>query len=175
MNGGNPNAPIHPSSVILHNSIMDILHLVDRLEELVNTARQVPLTNTIMVDQDRLIDLIDQMRVSIPDEVKKAQKTLAPRDKILAQAKEEAERTLMVAREERDKMLRRENVAVAAQTKAEQIIDHAKQEAELIRGDADGYVIESLGELEAQLERILSQARNGINVLKSKRGEKQQV
>ncbi len=154
---------------------MDILHLVDRLEELVNTARQVPLTNNIMVDQDRLIDLIDQMRVSIPDEVKKAQKTLADRDKILAQAKEEAERTLMVAREERDKMLLRENVAVAAQNKAEQIIDQAKQEAELIKGDADDYVIESLGELEAQLERTLSQARNGINVLRARRGEKQQT
>jgi F0F1-type ATP synthase membrane subunit b/b' len=154
---------------------MDILHLVDRLEELVNTARQVPLTNNIMVDQDRLIDLIDQMRVSIPDEVKKAQKTLADRDKILAQAKEEAERTLMVAREERDKMLLRENVAVAAQNKAEQIIDQAKQEAEMIKGDADDYVIESLGELEAQLERTLSQARNGINVLRARRGEKQQV
>ncbi len=154
---------------------MDILHLVDRLEELVNTARQVPLTNNIMVDQDRLIDLIDQMRVSIPDEVKKAQKTLADRDKILAQSKEEAERTLMVAREERDKMLLRENVAVAAQNKAEQIIDQAKQEAELIKGDADDYVIESLGELEAQLERTLSQARNGINVLRARRGEKTQA
>ena len=54
---------------------MDILHLVDRLEELVNSARQVPLTNNIMIDQDRLIDLIDQMRVSIPEEVKKSQKT----------------------------------------------------------------------------------------------------
>ena len=154
---------------------MDILHLVDRLEELVNTARQVPLTNNIMVDQDRLIDLIDQMRVSIPDEVKKAQKTLADRDKILAQSKEEAERTLMVAREERDKMLLRENVAVAAQNKAEQIVDQAKQEAEMIKGDADDYVIESLGELEAQLERTLSQARNGINVLRARRGEKQQT
>ena len=115
------------------------------------------------------------MRVSIPDEVKKAQKTLADRDKILAQSKEEAERTLMVAREERDKMLLRENVAVAAQNKAEQIIDQAKQEAELIKGDADDYVIESLGELEAQLERTLSQARNGINVLRARRGEKQQT
>lgn len=153
---------------------MDILHLVDRLEELVNTARQVPLTNNIMVDQDRLIDLIDQMRVSIPDEVKKAQKTLADRDKILAQAKEEAERTLMLAREERDKMLMRENVAVAAQNKAQQIIDQSKQEGDLIRSDADDYVVESLGELEAQLERILTQVRNGMNVLRSKRAERQQ-
>jgi len=148
---------------------MDILHLVDRLEELVNSARQVPLTNNIMVDQDRLIDLIDQMRVSIPDEVKKAQKTLSDRDKILAQAKEEAERTLMLAREERDKMMLRENVAVAAQNKAGQIIEQAKQEAELIRSDADDYAIESLGELESQLERTLQQARNGIGLLRAKR------
>jgi hypothetical protein len=149
---------------------MDILHLVDRLEELVNGARQVPLTNNIMVDQDRLIDLIDQMRVSIPDEVRKAQKTLADRDKILAQAKEEAERTLMLAREERDKMMLRENVALAAQNKAGEIIEAAKREAEVIRGDGDDYVIDSLGELEAQLERILQQTRNGVAMLRTKRG-----
>ncbi len=149
---------------------MDILHLVDRLEELVNGARQVPLTNNIMIDQDRLIDLIDQMRVSIPDEVKKSQKTLSDRDKILAQAKEEAERTLMVAREERDKMMLRENIAAAAQNKASEIIDAAKREADLIRADADDYSLESLGELEAQVERILQQARNGINHLRSKKG-----
>jgi hypothetical protein len=148
---------------------MDILHLVDRLEELVNGARQVPLTNNIMIDQDRLIDLIDQMRVSIPDEVKKAQKTLSDRDKILAQSKEEAERTLMVAREERDKMLTRESVTQAAQNKAGEIIDQGKREAEMIRGDADDYVVESLSELEAQLDRLMLQTRNGISHLKSKK------
>ena len=157
---------------------MDILHLVDRLEELVNGARQVPLTNNIMIDQDRLIDLIDQMRVSIPDEVKKAQKILTDRDKILAQSKEEAERTLLVAREERDKMLTRESITQAAANKANDIIDHAKQEAELIRADADDYAIESLGQFEAQLERTLQQARNGVNLLRGKRsggaGEKPQ-
>ena len=149
---------------------MDILHLVDRLEELVNSARQVPLTNNIMVDQDRLIDLIDQMRVSIPEEVKKSQKTLNERDKILAQAKEEAERTLMVAREERDKMMLRESVAMAAQTKADQIIANAKQEADGVKADADNYVVDVLSQLEEQLDRTLQQARNGIEVLKARRG-----
>lgn len=153
---------------------MDILHLVDRLEELVNSARQVPLTHNIVIDEDRLIDLIDQMRVSIPDEVKKAQKTLADKDKIMAQAKEEAERTLMVAREERERMLLRENVAVAAQNKAEQIIEQAKQDAEAIRADADSYVLETLTDLETQLDRILQQARNGISLIRNKRGALEQ-
>jgi uncharacterized Zn finger protein len=130
----------------------------------------VPLTHNIVIDEDRLIDLIDQMRVSIPDEVKKAQRTLADKDKIMAQAKEEAERTLMVAREERERMLLRENVAVAAQNKAEQIIEQAKQDADAIRADADSYVLETLMDLETQVERILQQARNGISLIRNKRG-----
>lgn len=148
---------------------MDILHLVDRLEEMVNTARQVPLTNNIMLDQDRLIDLIDQMRVSIPEEVKKAQKTLADKDKILAQSKEEAERTLMLAREEREKMLMRENVAMAAQNKAEQILEQARAEAEEVKAEADHYALDTLMELETQLDRSLQQARNGIGLLRNRR------
>ena len=129
----------------------------------------MPLTNNVMIDQDRLIDLIDQMRVSIPDEVKKAQKTLSERDKLMAQAKEEAERTLAVARDEREKMMQRENVTAAAVNKAEQIIEQVKLEAESVRGDADEYVLEVLSQLEMQLERTLQQARNGIEILKTRR------
>ena len=68
---------------------MDILHLVDRLEELFNESRAIPLTHQVVVDEDRMLDIIDQMRVSIPDEVKKAQQLLSQRDRILAQAQEE--------------------------------------------------------------------------------------
>ena len=46
---------------------MDILHLVDRLEELFNESRSVPFTHSVFVDEDRMLDIIDQMRVSIPD------------------------------------------------------------------------------------------------------------
>ena len=53
---------------------MDILHLVDRLEELFNESRPIPFTHNVVVDEDRMLDLIDQMRVAIPDQVKKAQK-----------------------------------------------------------------------------------------------------
>ena len=56
---------------------MDILHLVDRLEELFNESRPIPFTHSVIVDEDRMLDLIDQMRVAIPDEVKKAQQAIA--------------------------------------------------------------------------------------------------
>ena len=57
---------------------MDILHLVDRLEELFNESRALPFTRNVVVDEDKMLDIIDQMRVTIPEEVKKAQQMLAP-------------------------------------------------------------------------------------------------
>jgi len=56
---------------------MDILELVDRLEELFNEGRAVPFTHSVIVDEDRFLDIIDQMRMTIPDEVRKAQQLLA--------------------------------------------------------------------------------------------------
>ena len=68
---------------------MDILHLVDRLEELLNQSRPLWFTHNVIVDEDRMLDLIDQMRVAIPEEVKKAQQLTAQRDRLLAQAQED--------------------------------------------------------------------------------------
>lgn len=146
---------------------MDILHLVDRLEELFNDSRAIPLTHQVVVDEDRMLDLIDQMRVSIPDEVKKAQQLLAQRDRILAQAQEEANRTLALAREKSEHFVERDAIVQSAQARAEQVLAQARAEAEATRRDADNYILESLSRLEVELERILTQVRNGIMALQS--------
>ena len=79
---------------------MDILQLIDRLEELFNDAKAVPFTHNVVVDEDRMLEIIDQMRIVIPDEVKKAQQVLAQRDRFLAQAQEEADRTIVLCQNE---------------------------------------------------------------------------
>jgi cell division septum initiation protein DivIVA len=145
---------------------MDILHLVDRLEELLNQSRPFPLTRTVMVDEDRMLDIIDQMRVAIPDEVKKSQQLLAQRDRILAQAQEEANRTLAIAREKSDQLLERDAIVQAAQARADQVRSQALAEAEKTRRDADAYVVDTLTHLEIELERFSTQVRNGIHTLK---------
>ena len=89
---------------------MDILHLVDRLEELFNESRSIPFTHSVVVDEDRMLDIIDQMRVSIPEEIKKSQQLLSSRDRILAQAQEEANRTLALAREKGEQMADRDAI-----------------------------------------------------------------
>jgi len=152
---------------------MDILHLIDRLEEILNEARPLPFTRNVMVDEERVLDLIDQMRVAIPEEVKKAQTLLAQRDRLLAQAQEEANRTLAIAREKSDQMASRDAIVQAAQARAEQIIAQARADIESTRQDADIYVIDTLTRLEIELERAISQVRNGIQVLQQNKQEQE--
>jgi len=144
---------------------MDILHLVDRLEELFNESRPIPLTNNVIVDEDRMLDIIDQMRVAIPEQVKLAEKLLAERDRTLAQAQEEAKRTVNLAREKSEGMLERDSIVEAAQTRADQILQQAQLDAEATRAEADEYVLDTLTNLEIEMERILNQVRNGIRAL----------
>jgi cell division septum initiation protein DivIVA len=145
---------------------MDILQLIDRLEELFNESKSIPLTRNVMVDEDRMLDIIDQMRIAIPEEVKKAQQLLGQRDRLLAQAQEEANRTIEIARQKAEQMISREVVAQEAMRRAEQIVAQARAEAEAIRADADAYAMNSLTQLQDELERISKQVANGIRLLR---------
>ncbi len=151
---------------------MDILQLIDRLEEIFNESRAIPLTHSVIVDEDRMLDIIDQMRITIPEEVKKAQQILTQRDRILAQAQEEAERTLNLARERAEQMVHQSTIVVEAQKEAERILNQAQQEADHIRREADAYALQSLQRLEEEIERLLRQVRNGIATLQKSVGEK---
>jgi len=144
---------------------MDILHLVDRLEELFNESRPIPFTHNVIVDEDRMLDLIDQMRVAIPDEMKKAQHVMSQRDRLLAQAQEEANRTLSLARDKSEHLMERDSLAQAARIRADEIEAEAVKEAEKTKREADNYVIYTLSRIEYELERLLNQARNGIYAL----------
>ncbi len=144
---------------------MDILQMIDRLEELLNESRPLPFTHNVIVDEDRMLDLIDQMRVSIPEEVKKAQQLLAQRDRLMAQAQEEANRTVNLARDRSSELVERDQVVQAAYAQAEQIKAQAYTDGEDIRNEADEYVLETLRKLEMEMERFINQVRNGIRTL----------
>jgi len=148
---------------------MDILHLVDRLEELFNDSKPIWFTRSIIVDEDRLLDLIDQMRISIPEEIKKAQQLLAQRDRVLAQAQEESNRTIALAREKSEKLVDKDPTTLAAQVKAEQIISMARQESDQTKRDADDYVIQTLVALQNELEKSINQVKNGIIALQTEK------
>jgi vacuolar-type H+-ATPase subunit H len=148
---------------------MDILHLVDRLEELFNNSRAIPLTHNVIVDEDKFLDLIDQMRISVPEEVKKAQEVYTKKDRFMAQAQEEASRTLQLAREKANDLVDKEALVSDAKRRAEQIIEQARMDAENVKAGADQYAQESLMNLEQAMEQLLTQVRNGVQVLEQNR------
>lgn len=151
---------------------MDILQLIDRLEELFNESKAIPLTRNVMVDEDRMLDIIDQMRIAIPEEVKKAQQLLGQRDRVLAQAQEEANRTLELARQKADQLVSKDLVMQESQRRADQLLTQARAEAEGIRGDADDYVINSLTQLQEELERITNQVNNGVRTVRDEQSRR---
>lgn len=144
---------------------MDILHLVDRLEQLLTDSRRIPMTASLIVDEDRIFNLIDQMRVSIPEEVKRASRVIAEKDRVLAQAKEEGDRIRDLAKAEAEELVKRDVITQTAQHRADQIQEQALAEAEVLRQDADVYVMNVLSKLEDDLLRSLSVVRNGLRKL----------
>ena len=148
---------------------MDILHLVDRLEELFNESRSVPFTHSVIVDEDRMLDIIDQMRVSIPEEIKKAQQILAQRDRILARPRKKPTAPWPLPAKKASRWssgMRLSRPPAAAPNRSS---SRPALEIEKTKREADEYVLQTLTSLEGELDRILTQVRNGIRTLQSEK------
>jgi hypothetical protein len=146
---------------------MDILELIDRLEDLFNQSHSIPFTHSVIVDEDRMLDIIDQMRVSIPDEIKKSQQIINQREKYLAQAQEEASRITSIARERSAKAITQEEVVLEAKRAADEIIAQAELERTRIQQETDEYIVSELQNFREQLHMLMQQVSNGIETVKS--------
>lgn len=140
---------------------MDIQHLVDNLEQALNESTRVPLSAYLLVNEEKVYSLLDQMRVAVPEEIKRANRIEAEKDRILAQAKEEAERIRELARQEANELVKRDAIVNAAQHRAENIVERARRDSEALRQDADVYIMDVLNRLEEDLTRTLKVVQNG--------------
>jgi vacuolar-type H+-ATPase subunit H len=144
---------------------IEINLLLDRLESLLVESRPFMLSANVLVDRDRCFDIINQMRVSIPEEVKKSKRVYQERDRIIAQANEEAERIIALAREQAAQMVDDHEIAKQGETKAQVILERVQREAQEIRLGADEYALSVLRQLEQHLIDHLGTVQNGIITL----------
>jgi cell division septum initiation protein DivIVA len=149
---------------------MDILHMIDRLETLLNKGWRIPFTSNIVVQEDAFLDIIDQMRITVPDEVKQARRLGAERERLVAQAQEEAERILSSAQQRIDGMVGDQEVVLQAEKRAQEILAEANQSAHKMTSEADTYVLDVLGNLEEELLQVITTVRNGIHKLERASG-----
>jgi hypothetical protein len=154
---------------------MDIQHLVDRLEQALNESTRIPLSAYLLVNEEKVYSLLDQMRVAVPEEIKRANRVEAEKDRILAQAKEEAERIRELSRQEAGELVKRDAIVNAAQHRAENIIERARRDAEALRQDADVYIVDVLQRLEQDLARTMNVVRNGLEKVQTEQVAAQQA
>lgn len=154
---------------------MDIQHLLGRLEAVLLEARRVPGTKMKLVDAERCFQLIDQMVLAIPEEIKKAQRIQQEHDRIIAQAKEEAERIKEMAREEATRLADDTSIIAIAQSRAQAIEERARREVERMRSEADAYALETLMRLREELDHTITVVSNGIAKLERDRAERMKL
>jgi vacuolar-type H+-ATPase subunit H len=172
---------------------MDILHLIDRLEELVAEARRMPIGQGVVVDRRRILELVDQMRSSVPWEVREATDIVAEKESILEEARREADGILLRADMEAQEKLDETALVQAAEREAQAVISRAEDRAQGLLEDAqlqvqsrmrqaeqaatnqmdeaDRYALEMLRRLEQQLSAFSTTVRSGIGALEERTNE----
>ena len=146
---------------------VDFMYLLDRLEEALVTGSRVPLMARTLVDEQECLDILDQMRVAMPNEIKEARRVIAERDHILAQAREESERIVRGAEHRAARMVEEHQIVRSAQSRAIQIEEQAEGEATGIREDADKYAQTILTRVEDRLQQAISNVRAGLRELET--------
>ena len=147
---------------------MDVLVLIDKLDELVATAKNVPMTDQVRIDREELFEIIDQMRSTIPEEIKQARWIVKERQEMLAEAKREAERIVKEARERAERLVSEEEITKQAERAAEDIIEDARAREREIRLGAEDYADEILNTLEVNLSKFIAAVQRGRDRLAGK-------
>jgi cell division septum initiation protein DivIVA len=144
----------------------DILVLVDRLESILGAGWRVPFTNKAVIDEQALLDVIDQMRIAVPDEIKQAKRITQERERFLAQAQADAEQIITEGRAKAVAMLQDRELSKSSEARAQVVVDEAKKEAARIRNEADVYSLGVLSDLLAEVTKQQQTAQNGVDVLR---------
>jgi len=129
---------------------MDVLVLIDKLDDLVHNAKPVPLTDQVRVDKEEIYDILDQMRATIPEEIK------------------QAERILKEARDRQERLIAEEEITKQAERAAEDIIEDARGREREIRLGAEDYADEILNTLEVNLTKFIGAVQRGRDRLAGK-------
>jgi hypothetical protein len=153
---------------------MDVLVLIDKLDNLVHEAKAVPLTDQVRIDREEIWEILDQMRATIPEEIKQARWIVKERQEMLAEAKREAERLVNEAREQAAHEASQQEIVKLAERQAAELITEAKRREREVRLGAEDYADDILSTLEVNLGKFLAAVQRGREQLQQRNPEREQ-
>lgn len=134
---------------------MDVLSLIDEVEDIVEAGTSVPFTGRVMVDKDEILDIIKEIRIKLPDEIKQAAWIKDERQRILADAQKDADTILNEAEYRLEEMVDQQEIIKTANKRAEDIILKAQTNAKEIRLGAMEYADGLLKGTQEELKEII--------------------
>ena len=140
---------------------MSLMILLDRLDQMIESATEIPLTGKCLIDAEEALDLLDRIRNAIPEEVKRAEWLNAEKDRVIREGQAEAERMLAQAQEYINKMVSESEITRRAKEQRDRIIAEAEEQARAIEQEARAYAQSVLANLQEALERTLEVVRRG--------------
>jgi len=138
-----------------------VLGVLEALAATVAGARAMPMSSSVLVNKAELLDLVEQARDALPDQLTAADALLADVDAAKEQARAEAGQIVARAHEEAERLVEAEAVTVAARQKAAEILAAAQEQADAMRRDADDYCDRRLADFEIDLGKVVAQVQAG--------------
>lgn len=148
---------------------MEIFNVLNELEELVENSMKVPLTKRVMLDEDRLLDYLDRIRTTLPEEIRQAKWVIQERDKVMSETKKEAGKIMEDAQKQLERRAEESEIVRQARLIAEDIVEKAEGVAREIKQGARDYADEILLELEKNLGKITAEIQEGRSELQGLR------
>ena len=146
--------------------------LIDELENLLNSAKRMPVGGKLLIDEAALRLLVEQMRSTLPDELRVGQRIAGERDRILADARAQARRIVEDAQTQANRKLDEQGLVQSARQRAREIQAEAEKSTAALRAETDQYVLNQFSALESRLIRVLREVQAGQRSLTQGSGEK---
>ena len=145
---------------------MELFNALNELEEIVETSIKVPMTRRVLVDEDRLLDMLDRIRTTLPEEIRQARWIIQEREKVMAETKKEAGRIMEDVQKQMERRVEESEFVRVARERAEEIVEKAENVAREIKQGARDYADDLLNELESRIEKVITEIRDGRSELK---------
>ncbi len=152
---------------------MDISARLQQIEELIRAAKSMPLSASVLVNQEEVLELLESAQAELPEEIKQARWVVKDREELLAKARRDGEAVVQKGMDERARLVSQQEVVRAAQEEAERLLAEAREQARQMRLEAEDYVDAklaqfeiALGKTQQELGRSIAQVRRGRDKLR---------
>ncbi len=146
---------------------MEILELIEVLEDKIDQSMTIPFWGKGIVDKDELLDMLQEIRIKFPDEMKQAKWVKEERQRIIADAQKEASAIIQGAEDKIVALINEHEITKQAYEQANQIIEKAQGNSHEIRVGANQYADDLLHRVEEDLIAIADTIRQNRKQLKN--------